>query len=111
LLKGLMEAREEERKLGICQKCKGELRIIRSRKSGKVFVGCGSYPNCKNSYPLPQSAKITPLGRACEKCLTPVIQVNRKGKRAFTMCLDPKCPKKSNLSNNRTFKIQAVDNA
>ncbi|MCP8309788.1 MAG: DNA topoisomerase I, partial [archaeon] len=42
LLKGLMEAREEERRLGICQKCKGELRIIRSRKSGKVFVGCSS---------------------------------------------------------------------
>ncbi|MCP8315993.1 MAG: DNA topoisomerase I [archaeon] len=111
LLKGLMEAREEERRLGICQKCKGELRIIRSRKSGKVFVGCSSYPNCKNSYPLPQSAKITPLGRVCEKCSTPIIQVNRRGKRTFTMCLDPKCPKKSNLSNNSTFKIQGVDNA
>ncbi|MGQ9469190.1 MAG: DNA topoisomerase I [Nitrososphaerales archaeon] len=103
LLKGFMDAREEGRRLGICQKCKGELRIIRSRKSGKVFVGCSSYPNCKNSYPLPQSARITPLGRVCEKCLTSIIQVNRKGKRTFTMCLDPKCPTKLSLSNKSTF--------
>jgi DNA topoisomerase-1 len=111
LLKGLMESRQEERRLGTCPKCKGELRIIRSRKSGKVFVGCSSYPNCRNSYPLPQSAKITLIGRVCVKCSTPIIQVIRKGKRSFTMCLDPKCPTKSNLTNKMVPKIQSVDNA
>ncbi len=109
LLKGLMESREEERRLGICPKCKGELRIIRSRKSGKVFVGCKSYPDCRNSYPLPQIAKITPSGKVCEKCLTPMIQVYRKGRRPFNMCLDPKCPTKSNFTKNAP-KIQDSDN-
>lgn len=111
LLKGLIESRQEERKLGICQKCKGELRIIRSRKSGKVFAGCSSYPNCRNSYPLPQNAKIATSGRVCEKCSTPIVQIIRKGKRPFTMCLDPKCPTKSGLSNKIAPKIQNIDNA
>lgn len=111
LLKGLMESREEERRLGVCPKCKSELIIIRSRKSGKVFAGCKSYPNCRNSYPLPQNTRITPLGRTCEKCLTPIIQVNRKGKRPFSMCLDPNCSTKANLSYKNPFKNQIDDNA
>ena len=111
LLKGLMESREEERRLGICPNCKSELRIIKSMKSGKVFAGCKSYPNCRNSYPLPQSAKITPLGKVCEKCLTPIIQVSKKGKRPFSMCLDPKCPTKADSSNKNTFKKYGIDNA
>ncbi|MEM3437674.1 MAG: DNA topoisomerase I [Nitrososphaerales archaeon] len=111
LLKGLMESREEERRIGVCPKCKSELRIIKSRKSGKVFVGCKSYPNCGNSYPLPQNTKITPLGRVCEKCLTPIIQINRRGKRPFSMCLDPNCSTKANSSYKNAFKNQTDDNA
>ncbi|MEM3383171.1 MAG: DNA topoisomerase I [Nitrososphaerales archaeon] len=111
LLKGLMESREEERRIGVCPKCKGELRIIRSKKSGKVFVGCKSYPDCGNSYPLPQNTKIIPLGKLCEKCSTPIIQVNRRGKKPFSMCLDPNCPTKTNSSYKNVFKNQSNDNA
>lgn len=47
LLEGLQSAREEERHLGTCPNCKtGELRILRSRFSGKFFVGCSSYFRC-----------------------------------------------------------------
>ncbi|MCP8304828.1 MAG: DNA topoisomerase I [archaeon] len=108
LLKGLMDSRKEERRLGVCPKCKGELRVIRSRKSGKIFAGCSSYPKCDNSYPLPQNATITTLDRVCKECLTPIVHVRRRRKRPFTMCLDPNCPTKSNLSYQ---KVRSVDNA
>jgi DNA topoisomerase-1 len=94
LLEGLEETREEERKVGVCPNCGSELRIIRSNKTKLFFVGCSNYPNCKTSYPLPHSAKIQATGKICEKCGTPIIQVFRKGKRPFRMCLDPGCESK-----------------
>ncbi|MEM5797387.1 MAG: DNA topoisomerase I [Candidatus Aenigmatarchaeota archaeon] len=94
LLEGLQEARKEERRLGICPKCGSELRIIRSKRTGLFFVGCSGYPKCNKVYPLPRMAKIQAVGKACEKCNTPLIQVIRKGKRPFRMCLEPNCPTK-----------------
>jgi DNA topoisomerase-1 len=96
LLEGLIEARKEQRRLGICPNCGGELRIIRSRATRKVFVGCGNYPKCKTGYPLPQFAFITPLNKNCEECGLPMIQVKRKGKRPFRMCINPSCKSKEN---------------
>jgi len=115
LLEALVEARKEERTLGVCPACKtGELRIIRSRKTMKFFVGCSSYPNCHNIYPLPQGAYITPLRKICDKCNTPMIQVQRKGKRPFRMCLDPKCVTKADWgkpSKAVAAKVKAIEKA
>jgi len=115
LLEALVEARKDERRLGTCPMCKvGELRIIRSRKTMKFFVGCSSYPKCHNLYPLPQGAYITPLGKTCEKCGTPMIQVQRKGKRPFRMCLDPKCETKKDWgkpSKEIAAKVRAIEKA
>jgi DNA topoisomerase-1 len=139
LLEGLVEARKEERHLGTCPNCKtGELRILRSRLSGKFFVGCSSYfkcakcgftrtackckceicgqpkgkckcswkdkkwmPSCQTGYPLPGGASIQATGKICEKCNTPIVQVWRKGKRPFRMCLDVKCPTKADWNKNK----------
>jgi DNA topoisomerase-1 len=47
LLEGLVEARAEERLLGMCPNCKtGELRVMFSRFTKKRFVGCSSYFRC-----------------------------------------------------------------
>lgn len=100
LSKGLIEAWEEERKIGKC-KCGGDLRIIKSRKTGKIFIGCSNYPNCKNSYPLPLASKIEKTGKICEKCGTPIIKIFRKGKRPFQMCLSISCPTKAEWKNNK----------
>ncbi len=93
LLSGLKRKELSDSLLGKCPKCNGDLRIIKGR-SKKQFVGCSGYPECTASYPLPQNAKIVPLGRACEKCKTPVIRVVRKGKRPFEMCIEPGCETK-----------------
>ncbi len=92
LQKGLKEF-QDSNILGVCSKCGGNLAIKRS-KTGKSFVGCSNWPNCNNTYPLPQYAGIVPIGKACEVCKTPRIKVFRKGRRPFDMCLDPNCPTK-----------------
>jgi DNA topoisomerase-1 len=52
-------------------------------------------PTCETGYPLPLQGFISNTGAVCEKCNTTIIQVWRKGKRPFRMCLDPKCPTKA----------------
>jgi len=104
LLESLQEARRDERTLGACPKCGGELRIIRSKRTGLFFVGCSNYPKCINSYPLPHNVKIVKTGRICEKCGTPIVRVVRKGKRPFNMCLDVSCPTKSNWKKKKEQK-------
>jgi len=95
LLSGLRQKDFADSMLGKCVKCGGDLRAIRSRM-GKQFVGCSGYPECKATYPLPQEAKIMPLGKACEKCGTPLVRVIRKAKKPFEMCIDPLCETKKN---------------
>jgi DNA topoisomerase-1 len=93
LLSGLRKKDFADSLLGKCVKCGGDLRVIRSR-AGKQFVGCSGYPGCNATYPLPQEAKIVPLGKACEKCGTPTIRVVRKARKLFEMCIDPACETK-----------------
>jgi len=104
LLEALIEARKEERRIGVCPNCNGELRIIRSKKTGLFFVGCSNYPKCKTVYPLPRNARIESLGKLCEKCKTPIIRVFRKGKRPFVMCLSPSCETKANWNKSKNSK-------
>jgi len=101
LLEGLVASRKDERKIGVCPNCKSELRIIFSKGSGKRFVGCSNYPNCKTSFPLPSAGKITALNKNCEVCGLPVIQVWRKGKRPFKMCINPNCKIKENWNKSK----------
>ena len=98
--------------IGICPKDNGSL-VIRRSKAGKTFVGCSNYPNCTNTYSLPQNAKIEPTGETCEHCKTPIIKVIRKGRRPFKMDLDPNCVTKKEWGNmyqkNDTPKVTTAD--
>ena len=97
LEKAILTTQEEQSILGECPKCKvGKLKILYSPKTKKKFVGCTNYPKCNNIYPLPGGAKIINTGKICPYCHTPIVKVIRKGKRPFTMCLDPKCKTKEN---------------
>jgi DNA topoisomerase-1 len=90
--------RKRRRRLGPCQKCEeegredGMLRIVKT--GGSSFVGCSNYPDCENTYPLPNNGKIESLGEECQECGTPRIKVIRKNKNPYTMCVDPDCPTK-----------------
>jgi DNA topoisomerase-1 len=74
--------------IGKCPKCGGDLRVVRSKKTGKRFVGCSNYPTCTNSFPLPQRGEITPTKKVCE-CGYPIVRIGR-----WRFCVNTACPKK-----------------
>ncbi|MCX6769076.1 MAG: DNA topoisomerase I [Candidatus Micrarchaeota archaeon] len=106
LLSGLRQKESSDSLLGKCVKCGNDLRMIKS-KAGKQFVGCIGYPQCTETYPLPQEAKIIPLGKACEKCGTPNIRVVRKARKTFEMCINPNCETKKNWGARPATVLQA----
>jgi DNA topoisomerase-1 len=104
LLAGLIESRKEERSMGPCPNCGSELRIIISKRTKKRFVGCTGYPECKTAFPLPQSGFITKLNTACKECNMQMIQIKRKGRRPYRMCINHKCKTKENWGKKTTKK-------
>ncbi|HIJ99501.1 TPA: DNA topoisomerase I [archaeon] len=92
---------KEQRTISVCKLCKNDLIIRRSRASGKQFIGCSGYPDCTNSYPLPQGALIVVMKKECEHDGLPMIEVVRKGKRKFSMCIDPACKSKEDWGKDK----------
>lgn len=84
---------------GTCPVCKtGTLRIIKSRKSGKRFVGCTNYANgCRASAPLPQKGVVRTTTGTCRHCSWPVVYV-LGGRRPWRLCVNANCPTKRGRS-------------
>ncbi len=82
--------------LGSCPVCKtGKLKIIRSKKTRKRFVGCTNYPNaCAASAPLPQKGVIKTTLKVCQKCAWPIVYVSL-GRFPWRLCVNPRCPTKT----------------
>ena len=82
--------------MGPCPVCKkGQLRMIKSYKTKKRFVGCSNYSaGCKATAPLPQKGLIK-IGKACPECGWPVIGVvfARRAKQ-WKICINMQCPAK-----------------
>jgi DNA topoisomerase-1 len=81
--------------LGPCPACQsGQLRMIRSRKTRKRFVGCSNYSSgCRASAPLPQRGTIRATSNACPHCSWPVVYVVG-GRTPWRLCVNPACPAK-----------------
>jgi len=116
LLGALRQTQKDESVLGPCPLCakegrEGQLQLRRS-KFGQ-FVGCGAYPDCKNTYPLPKDGLIKPTGKACPDCGLPVVLVIRKGRKPFEMCILPGCKSKAGWGSNgyKSNGAGAADNA
>ena len=104
LSQALRKSRLEERGIGACPTCKeGKLIVMRSRKTGKRFVGCTGYfeGKCKTAFPLPQKGFVKPLGGKCGGCGWPTVRVWMKAKPAWNLCLNPECPIKENKSRGK----------
>ncbi len=90
LLTAVQETRKKAETLMECPNCKvGEIRIITSKATGKHFLACNKYPDCKTTFPLPQKGLIKILDKKCKSCGTPTIQVITKGRRPWEFC--PNC--------------------
>ncbi len=95
LVSGLQRYWKSTEELGECPKCgDGTLRIIRSAKTGKRFVGCSNYKDkiCDQTFALPQKGEITPLDSMCPHCGHKMIQVT-SGRRKWETCINwTECP-------------------
>lgn len=81
--------------IGPCPVCKnGQLRMIKSYKTKKRFVGCSNYSaGCKATAPLPQKGLIRITGKACHECGWPIVGVvfARRAKQ-WKICVNMQCP-------------------
>ncbi len=93
IAESLRTASKDTYTVGKCPKCGSDLRMIISKKTRKRFVGCTGYPNCSNSYPLPQNGQLSFTDRLCPECKAPVIEVVGKG-RKYEMCITMGCKTK-----------------
>jgi DNA topoisomerase-1 len=107
LARALAEVNLAERTVGKCPTCKtGTLIILRSKKTGKRFVGCTNYftDTCKTAYPLPQKGIVKPLRATCRNCGAPTVRVWQRGRRAWTLCLNPDCTLKREKAENQAVQ-------
>ncbi len=107
MLAGIMETLERERTdvgneikmalreqntLGRCPSCDdGQIIAMRSRRN-KRFAGCLNYPDCRQSYPLPQRGRIEGTWENCETCGAPRIALYAKGRGKSEFCINMDCP-------------------
>ncbi|MFP4143095.1 MAG: DNA topoisomerase I [Thermoplasmata archaeon] len=81
---------KRERYRGECSECGGKMVEQRSYK-GKRFLGCSNYPDCKNTYPLPQRGNLVSADKQCEKCGAPIQKMTKKSKEPWEFCPNPDC--------------------
>src|SRR5438876_6619453 len=70
-----------------CPQCGSKLKIIRSRTSGKRFIGCTGYEKgCRFTLPLPQFGNLSITRTSCKICGFQLVQARTKGRRPMTSC-------------------------
>jgi DNA topoisomerase I len=97
--------------LGACPVCKtGRLRIIRSFKTKKRFVGCTGYATgCRASAPLPQRGTIRVAARPCGSCGWPVVYVRTGGGRyPWRLCVNVDCAGKKKKEEKEKHAVQTL---
>lgn len=96
LRRAIYKTRAEQNLLGDCPVCKtGKLTIIKSRTTGKRFVGCTNYmKSCSASAPLPQKGTISKTSRPCMTCSWPIVLVRTGRRYPWRLCVNVSCPSK-----------------
>lgn len=70
--------------------CKGDL-VVKKSKRGKVFYGCGTYPDCDRVY------WDKPVAQGCPKCNAPfLLEKTTKKQGTFQHCANEECGYSSN---------------
>ena len=96
--KEIMGRTDEERTIGPCPACGGDLRI-RQMGPGGQFIGCSRYPECdfNLNLPSPQWGKAVKTSELCKEHNLSHVRLIRKGARPW----DIGCPLCSHISSNR----------
>jgi DNA topoisomerase-1 len=124
MLRKVMEQLEEKKKeigdeikvairrhntIGKCPRDGGDI-IIKTSRARKRFAGCLNYPNCEQSYPLPQYGRIEAMGEVCQRCASPMVRVFSKGRRPWEVCVNLQCPARlERLAAQEKEKAEAAE--
>ena len=108
----LSEANDEyikkETTLGMCPVCKEGQLVIKKGKFGR-FAACNRYPDCKTTYALPKSGRVSPSKNVCESCSMPMVRVKQPNRSPQEICINPECPsKKENGSQETSFEEEGM---
>ncbi len=87
-------AHQTQSTIGKCPKC-GKNMVVRISRNRKRFVGCTGFPDCKNTYSLPQNGGLVTTDETCGTCGSPIVKIISKGKRPWSLCLNSECPAKT----------------
>jgi len=89
-----------------CPECGSKLKIVRSRKTGKRFIGHAGVwdgtKKCGFSAPLPQFGSISILAKRCPNCGFQMVQARSPGRRPLISC--PRCY----AEKNRSAKVASI---
>jgi DNA topoisomerase-1 len=124
LAKVVWKGMDEDRILGPCKVCEeagrtkedgspNMLRIIRAKKSGKRFVGCGGWTaddpeSCDQTFPLPQRGDVFRLEDRCSICgETPRLKVVPFRGRPWNLCLNDDCESMQEMKKRRAEREAA----
>jgi DNA topoisomerase-1 len=73
-----------------CPECNSKLMIIRSKATGKRFIGCTGYDKgCRFSLPLPQYGTLTIVNTKCKTCGFQLVRSWTPRRRTILSC--PRC--------------------
>lgn len=95
----LRAALRAQHRIGKCPQCAtGELGVIQ-HPSGRRFIACSNYPECRAAYPFPNGMRVEPTERLCEACKAPIIRGISRGQPPQELCINPDCT--TNASRRR----------
>jgi DNA topoisomerase-1 len=84
------QALRQQKRVGACPRCGKDL-LIRQSRNRKRFVGCSGYPECTNTYPLPQSGLLVTTDESCGNCGAPAVKLIFRGRRPRLICVNMGC--------------------
>ncbi|MFH0816114.1 MAG: DNA topoisomerase I [Methanobacteriota archaeon] len=84
------QALRQQKCVGACPQCGKDL-LIRQSRNNKRFVGCSGYPECTNTYPLPQTGLLVTTDEKCGNCGAPAVKLIFRGRRPRMICVNMGC--------------------
>lgn len=90
----LKKALTKQDVMGICPNDQGSLVMRKAGATGKRFLGCANFPNCRTTFPLPQKGSLYATNKTCTVCQkAPIVKLSGK-KFRMEICVNMDCASK-----------------
>lgn len=107
IIASVRETLDIQNHVGTCPLCKEGRLMLRRGKFGR-FIACDKYPECSNTFKIPQNGLVKSTDKQCPHDQYPMVQVIMKGKRPREICIKPDC--KSKVSEEEAKAIDKIAN-